>query len=147
MKNGRIVTCSAILLAGLLWACAIPDEDRCASGYVYVPELKACQMPPDASLPAPDAASTPASTDPTASEAGSGPSFGSVCANASDCKSSTTDYCVMSPGAATGYCSKANCAADCPSGYKCCNCPAFGMVACITSTETAGLTALGCTCS
>jgi len=147
MKNRHIAIFTTLFAVGLLWACTIADKDRCASGFVYVPELKACQMLPDASLPPADAASVPSPADSSSSEAAPGPAFGSTCAGAADCHSATTDYCVLSPGATSGYCSKANCAADCPSGYKCCNCPAFGMVACITTADAPPLTALGCTCS
>jgi hypothetical protein len=147
MKSRRVGMCLALLGAGLLWACSIADKDRCASGFIYIPELKACQMVPDASMPAADVAVPPASADSSGSEAVSGPSFGSTCATPADCQSATTDYCVLTPGAPSGYCSKSNCAANCPSGYKCCNCPAFGMVACVTTGDATPLAGLGCTCS
>lgn len=147
MKSYWNGMCAALLVAALLGACSISDGDRCASGFIYISELKACQAIPDASVPVSDAASPPASAEGGVSEAASGPSFGSVCANAADCTSSTTNYCVLNPGAPSGYCSKSNCAADCPSDYKCCNCPAFGMVACVKDADATPLTGLGCTCS
>jgi len=135
------------LVAGLLWSCSLSDKDRCPSGFAYVPELKACQAIPDASAPAPDATATLPSSDTGVSEAASGPIFGSTCAGAGDCQSSITDYCVLNPGASSGYCSKADCHADCPSDYKCCNCPAFSLVACFKNMDATQMTALGCTCS
>jgi hypothetical protein len=148
------------------------NEDRCTNGFVYDPNLKACGAIPDASLAQPDVAPTPGGPNDAAvipedatsiAEAGgavseaapvgpevpatSGATFGTPCAAATECTSSTASYCLKMPGSTAGYCSKLNCAADCPTDFRCCNCPAFGVVACMKSTDAIKAAAVGCTCS
>jgi hypothetical protein len=138
-------------LAGAMGAsCSISDVDRCPSGFIYQPENMTCKVVPDASAAGDQDAAPPsisADAQALAGEAG-GPSFGSICATTSECASSATNYCVLLPGSASGYCSKANCSNECPSDYKCCNCPAIALVVCLTSADsTLAIAAFGCTCS
>ncbi len=159
-------------LAALLLGCSMGDGERCTEGFVYDPALRACAAIPDADLPEPDAA-TPAGGPSdaavvpddaiAASEAGgagleaaaaapeasvpSGAAFGTTCSAAAECVSAAASYCFKMPGSTVGYCSKLNCTADCPSDYRCCNCPAFSVVVCMKSADAVKASAVGCTCS
>lgn len=150
MKKKWWIASICLLATGFLGSCTMSDQDRCPGGFVYQSQYRAC-APTDAAPVQPDAAvaaPTP-EVDATASEAAaaSGPSFGSTCNAATDCTSASTDYCVKMPTSTAGYCSKMNCAADCPTDYKCCNCAAFGMVACLKSADATQVAAYGCRCS
>jgi len=152
-------------------ACGISDADRCPSGFSYETSTKTCVLPPDASAdtqsdvstqapgdlaaPAPgvdtgttapsDAGGVDTSTI-AASEVG-GVTFGAVCSANGQCTSATTNFCLLQPGAAAGYCSKASCTTECPTSYKCCNCAVMGIVACMKDADATAAAAYGCTCS
>jgi len=148
-------------VGGLASSCTISDADRCASGYVYISDTKVCSLIPDAAVGGtPDlapsdnqdgavASGTPDLSAATVSEAGGGgPTFGTTCSTSADCQSATTNFCMIQPGAPSGYCSKAQCTTECPSDYKCCNCAAVSLVACFKSADaTAATAAIGCICS
>jgi hypothetical protein len=145
------------IIACMAWAtgtsCSMSDADRCPSGFTYQPTNETCKLIVDAATPGVSDASLPATNDGAAAlaeeaEAAGGPDFGSVCTIDSECTSSTTNYCVMLPGSSSGYCSKAQCSTECPSVFKCCNCPAIGLVVCLTDADsTLAVAGFGCTCS
>ena len=130
------------LVGQLVVGCSISDADRCPSGYVYVSTTKVCALVTDAApIVAPgDSGSA------VVSEAG-GPSFGATCATSTDCVSTTANYCLQLSGSTAGYCTKAHCTTDCPSGYKCCNCATLSLVACMANADATTAAATGCSCS
>jgi hypothetical protein len=130
------------LVGQLVVGCSISDNDRCPSGYVYVSATKVCALVTDAAL----VAAPGDSSSPKVSEAG-GASFGASCAASTDCTSATANYCLQLPGSTAGYCTKAQCTTDCPSGYKCCNCAALSLVACLADADVTAVAAMGCSCS
>ena len=142
MRRSCLALSFVCLVGQLVVGCSISDADRCPSGYVYVTATKVCALVTDAALVvAPgDAGSA------VGSEAG-GASFGATCAVSTDCVSTTANYCLQLTGSTAGYCTKAQCTTDCPSGYKCCNCAALSLVACMTDADATAAAATGCSCS
>jgi hypothetical protein len=153
MKRASVVLMFACFGAVGVMGCSLSDADRCPSGFAYQKDTKVCALIPDAApavsedaapAPAIDAEATPAG------EAGvsAGPMFGDACTGNAECASSVTNFCVMLPGSPSGYCSKAQCTSECPSAYKCCNCPAFSLVVCLKDADAAAASAaMGCTCN
>lgn len=158
-------------VAGALLGCSMDDGDRCTNGFVYDPNLKACGASdaalaqsdapePSRGLPS-DAAIAPEDAIAVTEAGGAGSeaaavvpespvataTFGTACAAAAECTAPTASYCFKMPGSTAGYCSRLNCATDCPTDYKCCNCPAFSVVACMKSSDALKAAAVGCTCS
>jgi hypothetical protein len=139
--------------AGVL-GCSLSDADRCPSGFVYQKDTKVCALISDAAPAVVEdaAVATPAvDAEPApASEAGvsATSSFGAACTGNAECASAATNFCVMLPGSPGGYCSKAQCTTECPTGYQCCNCPAFSLVVCLKDADAAAASAaMGCSCN
>jgi len=105
------------LLALLLCACGMEDDDRCGDDYVFVNNT--CVAPAD---------SETADTDsgPVLDTSIDMDGFGLACVDHGDCEGHEADYCAMMPGETTGGCLVSNCTPspdDCPYPLRCCAFP------------------------
>ncbi len=137
-------------------SCTIDDEDRCPSGFFYVPEIESCCLeghvydptnPLLCASPPPDAG---VDSD-SASDSDGIDGLGTECTDDSACAGLEASFCAVNPTTGSGYCTLLDCAApDCPTGYQCCDCTASQAVAqeiaCLTDDDATLVGGFGCTC-
>jgi hypothetical protein len=154
-----------VAIASPSLAACVTESNRCTPGFKYAPQYDACLqegVDADGGI-ASDGADTVNANDALAdaapvTDAGGGDSgLGNACNASSDC-TGRASFCLKDPTADPtdpGICSIPGCtAADCTSGYSCCDCTAAVLASltawpaavCAPSANTSTLTAVGCKC-
>jgi hypothetical protein len=154
-KTALLLRVAALAPLPVLAGC-VTDSNRCLPGYVYAPQYDACmQLGDGGAALAPDGAMSAEASEDAPAPDDSG--LGAACADDTAC-SGRASYCLKDPTAAPtdpGICSIPSCtAADCTTGYSCCDCTAAlisGLQAwpanvCAPASNETTLVAFGCKC-
>jgi hypothetical protein len=152
----RFVAVAASL--GALCACAMPEPSDAEIGCAYDAQSSATCPGYEAGGHTLAEPSAPADGGAAGAMSDGGASgLGQVCMGQADCSNLSADYCLVSPnGGFKSFCTITHCsAAECGSGYTCCDCTkssvslvnTFPPGICVLPMTASALPALGCTCT
>lgn len=154
---------AALLALAACQVACVTNSNLCLPGYVYSSQYDACLQvggdADDGSDAATTEAAAAAAADGSAPDSGSAADggLGSSCNSSSDCPGQAS-YCLKDPTAAAsaaGVCTIPGCtAAECGSGYSCCDCTGSSLAplaawpknVCTPASNQSELVAFGCTC-
>ena len=108
--------------------CTPSDDERCGDGFVWSAADSTCYpVDEDTDTGAPDAGG----------DAGA-EGLGATCTESGGECSGIYDYCLLQPGADTGYCTMDDCTVspdDCPATYHCCDFSFEGVPNCCVNED------------